>query len=244
MFNIKDEFICNYCYKIQKNPTFLPCRCSSVCKHHTTMLGNNGGGSFIITCNHCRIAFDKCKDFFKENEPLRKLIVTDFHLSDDEKKLKSLLESYIQDLEVSVKNLSQKCAEFSVTQYDHFANIRREIDIKRETIIKEIYERYFEEDEGVDNDDVVDEDEEEVERNKNEIKFNAKNDALVEDIHRYSSDMLYQLERVEEAFRANFNKVKINLMTEIDVELEKTNVSEFMRSPNFTKVEIHFLNIF
>jgi hypothetical protein len=25
--------------------------------------------------------------FFKENEPLRKLIVTDFHLSDDEKKL-------------------------------------------------------------------------------------------------------------------------------------------------------------
>jgi len=203
------------------------------------MIGN-GGGSFIITCDHCRIAFDKSKDFFKENEPLRKLIATDFHLSDDEKKLKSLLESYIQDLEVSVKNLSQKCAEFSVTQYDHFANIRREIDIKRETIIKEIYERYYEEDEGVDNNDDDDVDEEDEDNKyKNELQFNANNEALVEDIHRYSSDMLYQLDRVEEAFRANFNKVKINLMTEIDVEVEKTNVSEFMRSPNFTKVNIY-----
>ena len=35
--------------------------------------------------------------------------------------------------------------------------------------------------------------------------------------------------RSEEAFK----QVKINLMTEIDVELEKTNVGEFMRSPSF-----------
>jgi hypothetical protein len=83
-------------------------------------------------------------------------------------------------LEVSVKNLSQKCAEFSVTQYDHFANIRREIDIKRETIIKEIYERYCEEDEGVDNndDDDVDEEEEDI-KYKNELQFNANNEAEV-----------------------------------------------------------------
>jgi hypothetical protein len=65
---------------------------------------------------------------------------------------------------------------------------------------------------------------EEDNKYKNELQFNANNEALVEDIHRYSSDMLYQLDRVEEAFRANFNRVKINLMTEIDVELEKTNV--------------------
>ncbi len=116
----------------------------------------------------------------KLSEPLRKLITTDFHLSDDEKKLKSLLESYIQDLEVSVKNLSQKCAEFSVTQYDHFANIRREIDIKRETIIKEIYERFYEEDEGVDNNDDDDVDEvEEDNKYKNELQFNANNEAKV-----------------------------------------------------------------
>jgi hypothetical protein len=73
--------------------------------------------------------------------------------------------------------------------------------------------------------------EEEDNKYKNELQFNANNEALVEDIHRYSSDMIYQLERVEEALRANFNRFKINLMTEIDVELEKTNVILFINSP-------------
>ena len=73
--------------------------------------------------------------------------------------------------------------------YDHFANIRREIDIKRETIIQEMYE----------------------------CDDEKKKD--YDDIHSFSAEMIRQVECVEEAFRLNFNMVKLNLV-DIDIENE------------------------
>ena len=189
--SFKNEFICNYCHKIQKQPTYLPCRCSSICKQHTSPINNETRAS--ITCNECHKTFDitgaHMRDFFKENEPLRKLIESDFHFSDDEKKIKSLLTQCINDLEYDTDRLKEKCAEFSLIQYDHFANIRREIDIKRETIIQEMYE------------------------------FDDEKKKDYDNIHSFSAEMIRQVECVEEAFRLNFNMVKLNLV-DIDIENE------------------------
>ena len=219
--NYKDEFICDQCHKIQKDPIYLPCRCSSICKFH--IVTNNEKAT--ITCQACHKMFliegggggNQFKEIFKENFPLKKLIENDFHLSDDEKKFKFILTKYVNDLENDINELQHKCAEFSLTQYDHFANIRREIDIKRETIIQEIY--------GCDEDD-------------NERKFNNSNSFLLDEIHRYSTKMISQVECVEEAFRLNFNKVKVNLI-EINVESERANLSEFLRNPHLTRVNLY-----
>jgi 6-pyruvoyl-tetrahydropterin synthase len=55
---------------------------------------------------------------------------------------------------------------------------------------------------------------------------------FVEEIHRYSAKILNQVERVEEAFRLNFNRVKVALI-EIDVEWEKENLNFCKQERNY-----------
>ena len=82
--------------------------------------------------------------------------------------------------------LNLKIQEFTVAQYDHFANIKNEIDIKRETLLLEL----------------------EKEANVSEKLF--------EDILKTSAQMISQVEVTEEGFRMNFTQIKLNLLRDYD----------------------------
>ncbi len=77
-----------------------------------------------------------------------------------------------------VNKLKGKCDELSILQADYFENIRREIDIKRETLTHDIMNKNGNEDE--------------------------KHREMLARISQQSIQMISQVEMHEEAFRRNF----------------------------------------
>ncbi len=75
---------------------------------------------------------------------------------------------------------SQALAEFSLAQYERFANIKNDIDIKRELLIDEVYTRV----------DV------------------SRVDSILKDIHATSAQMLDDVDRLEQTFWTKLNRIK------------------------------------
>ena len=130
-------------------------------------------------------------------------------------KHKSIMLELGSQLESKLIEYAEKCAEFSLTQADHFENIRRDIDIARETLLQHIYDN--------------------AESNSGSMK-NFKE----EQIQKKSIDMIKQVECTEEAFRANFNReilLKKNDLVSIvcDLDLDEQR--------NLEKIQNHKLKI-
>jgi WD40 repeat protein len=79
--------------------------------------------------------------------------------------------------------LDTKITEFSLMQYEHFAKIKNDIDIKRETLLEEVTK-------------------------KSKITATINLERYIEDIHRTSAQMISQVEMAEDSFRRNFNLSK------------------------------------
>lgn len=146
--SLRTDFLCKICNKIQKQPVTLPCMCSSVCKEHIDALLPTSplstGSNSTIKCLECEQMFDVPVDGFIENKLMRNLIDKNYYLSEEERKLKQNLEKNLNDINVILDEFKIKASQFAVTQFDHFANIKREIDVKRETLIESIYKGKFE----------------------------------------------------------------------------------------------------
>lgn len=133
----KSRFICAICSKILKDPCSLACvQCNvkqTVCKEH--FIQNK------IKCNKCD---HKC---FKQTQitlddmsnVIERQISQDEHLTEYESQSKSLMNSYIDTMLTYSNQLDVKTNEFNLKQYEHFFNLKNEIDINRETMIQEIY---------------------------------------------------------------------------------------------------------
>ncbi len=132
--SIKSDLLCGICKKIFKEPIFLPCHCT-VCKEHVEEFTNK---SKMIKCNHCDEEFDVPSNGFKENSRLKLIIEKNAHLSEEEKDLKNNIESNYVEYQRVLKELKLKEAEFKSISFDHFAEIRRNIDLRRETLKQRI----------------------------------------------------------------------------------------------------------
>jgi hypothetical protein len=55
------------------------------------------------------------------------------NLTLEEKKLKKFLESNIRSLEASINDYNDAIRQLPVTQYNHFEDMRRDVDIRRDT---------------------------------------------------------------------------------------------------------------
>ena len=201
---MSSSFTCKICHKIRKEPIFLPCNCTSICKQHVDDILNRPikkSSHHSITCQECHKTFDIPPDGFKENKMMRTLIEANSYLNDEERKLKLKLEANFSQLKQLVNDLSHKVDEFTVKQYEHFSNLKNEIDIRRETIL--------------------------IELNKQE-----KNEKEIE-IQKESSDLIKSVQDVEEKFRLTFERVRPEL-TSVDSNVEESKLEEFFRRSNLT----------
>ena len=126
---MKPEFVCSVCLRIFASPILFPCNCT-VCAEHLNdkeVLKTN-----LIKCETCQIEFNTKIDTFKPNEQMEKMLSEDFHLSDEEKVLKLQVEQTMAQLYQLCDDLREKNSLLEVTVYDHFQEIRRQIDIRHE----------------------------------------------------------------------------------------------------------------
>ena len=131
--SFRADFLCKICNNIQKQPVTLPCMCASICKQHVD-------NSPTIKCPECDQTHSVPPgDGFIENRLMRNLIEKNYYLSEEERKLKVSLEKDLHELNELLDEFKLKTSEFAVTQSDHFAGIKRDIDVKRETLIERIH---------------------------------------------------------------------------------------------------------
>jgi hypothetical protein len=135
MLKLKANWTCSYCSKILKDPIELPCE-DSICREHLS--DRDVRKENKLKCKQCNDEF-RVKDIeFKSNEALFQLIESQSHLSDEETNLK-------KDLEISIRKFFDSYDEFlqnkSILEsdvFDHFHEMRFQIDEQREELKKRI----------------------------------------------------------------------------------------------------------
>ena len=88
----------------------------------------------------CSKEFKIAKYEFKADITLNEIIKSDGYLNDMEKSLKASILEKIQQLERELTDFSLKQIQFESAFYDHFAEIRRKIDLQREELKSKIDE--------------------------------------------------------------------------------------------------------
>ena len=132
----KNDFLCQICQSILKEPLSLPCSSTcmtSVCREHLTQ------HTLIITCPKCLVEHQKRS--LKDDSLKRSQIEAGLHLSPEERSLKNSLDQIVAATRTTIQELHAKMREFVIMQSDHFFNLRNCIDIQRETILKEMYKK-------------------------------------------------------------------------------------------------------
>lgn len=90
-----------------------------------------------ICCNKCKKIFTI--DQLEEDLILKNQIEASFHLSKEQQHFKIILEEKLKEINSIANLLKSKIENYSLTQYDHFLNIKNDIYIRRESIIQDIY---------------------------------------------------------------------------------------------------------
>ena len=109
---------------------------------------------------------------------LQRQIENSFHLSSQIKTTKNECEKCLTDMESLIERLNMKINEFSLIQADHFENVRRDVDIKRETILNALLLN----------------------------KSSRDSEQMIGKINEQSERMIKQVEMAEREFRQSFNK--------------------------------------
>ena len=178
-----NEFVCFLCTKILKQPIRLElCSCQglNVCKEHLVGVKKRRSS---FECPKCQFVYDVPFSLSSlstlENDVLRKAIENFSYLDSQEREIKSNLDNLIARMESTCFQFYQKIDEFSLTQADHFENVRGDIDIRRESLIQDLL--------------------------MNRSNDENTNETLNE-LHSKSSEMIRRVELFENEFRQNFDK--------------------------------------
>ena len=206
----EQKYICSICQKITKLAVRLPCDCQSVCREHIDqLLKQKDNESKIIVCSTC----DKTHEIanaLESDQLLNNEIASDLHLSKGDKAKKILLEEILARVQDQIVVLNLKMHDFSLEQADHFENIRRQIDIRRETIIEKAYL----------------------------IPNEAKSLRLIEKIKQQSEQLIKLAEQGEEDFRNKYNRcIKPNLIR-FNVEAERERMANVLRNIETISLEL------
>jgi vacuolar-type H+-ATPase subunit I/STV1 len=204
---------CYLCHKILDQPILLPlCPCElNVCKEH--LVGGDESrfkkkrSSF--ECIKCSFLYELPLSFgLEENKTLKDAIEHLAYMTEEEKELKKDVDRLFEEIENITSQFNYKIEEFSLTQSDHFMNLRCDIDIRRETLIENIHFGNMDDD---------------------------SSEKLISDLNEQSSDLITRLEDYEKEFRQNFEKnVKPHLIS-FDLEKEANEFIELLRGTNLTQ---------
>jgi hypothetical protein len=137
MLKSKSQFSCSYCSKIAKDPIDLPCS-DVICREHLSereVVKPNK-----IKCKKCSGEFQLNGHEFKSNNELKKLVESRSYLSDEELSLKKELEVLIRKFFAFYDEFGQKKTKLDSDVFDHFQEMRFQIDEHRERIKERIDE--------------------------------------------------------------------------------------------------------
>ena len=127
----KSHLTCSYCSRIVKHPILLPCD-ETICREHLNerdVVRENK-----IKCKKCNDEFQVKGHEFKSNIELMKLLESHSYLSSEELKLKRELEECIQKFFEFYDKFSQKRTKLDLDVFDHYQELRFQIDQHREEL--------------------------------------------------------------------------------------------------------------
>ena len=132
--SIKDELTCSVCELfLSRTPVVLPCA-HALCSEHLEESTASQNGSF--RCAKCDMEFETPINGFPPYTLAVELLDSDAHLNDEEKAIKRAITEMIQQLEKLQNGAILKQSHVELTSFDHFSEIRRQIDIQREELKK------------------------------------------------------------------------------------------------------------
>ena len=203
----KEDCTCQLCNKILLKPILVPCKCkSNICQEHLNSIFANNVTETLFECKKCKTKLNLLKEDLKENSQLDRDLEGHNYLSDKIKKLKSQFEAKLAETEKFVENLNEvKIAEYSQKIYDHFYSLRNEIDIKRETVLEQLY--------------------------KNDGEQNGDK---IEEINSQSSNLIEQIDLTEKEFRKKFMQEITSFINEIDIDENRKSLYEMLRNTSLS----------
>ena len=87
-----------------------------------------------IRCLECDQEFDVPSNRFPPHKMAANILTKELRLSDEEKKLKHVIQELTQQLEQLLPDFKQKHTELKRINFDHLTEVRRQIDLQREEI--------------------------------------------------------------------------------------------------------------
>ena len=133
----KSVLTCSYCSRIFKDPIQLPCG-DSICLEHLS--DRNVCKENKIECKKCSEEFGVKSNDFKSNEDLKKLIEDQTHLSEGEINLKQELEVSVRKFFLLYDEFAQNKNKIESDVFDHFQEMRFQVDEQREELKNKIDE--------------------------------------------------------------------------------------------------------
>jgi hypothetical protein len=131
MLKLKSQLTCSYCSRIFKDPIELPCD-ENICREHLSekaIVKENK-----IKCNECKGEFQVKDIDFKSNKTLKKLIESQSYLSEQEICLKQELEEMTRKFFEFYDEFHQKKTKLESNVFEHFQEMRFQIDEHRERL--------------------------------------------------------------------------------------------------------------
>ena len=126
--NDKFKFECFICNKILLEPIKLPCN-GRICAEHIQNLTKS-----VFECKSCKKEHFMHQHEFIRDLELQKQIDADRHLTANEKKHQSSINSLFEQMFELFADFSLKFNEFEYFNHEHFAELERQVEIRRENL--------------------------------------------------------------------------------------------------------------
>ena len=132
----KSDLVCHICKLIVDEPVTLPCGCS-VCNSHASGVGK----SRVIKRGTCDLEHPIPDDGFRTDKKLKGHLESQDYLSEAEKVHKKASDDLIAQIVQSHEEFVSSNENFEVKAHDHFAEVKRSIDLHRENLKQKIDDR-------------------------------------------------------------------------------------------------------
>lgn len=125
---VKEIATCEHCEKFLETPVTLPCL-KTICESHVKEMQATPEKTLIEECSFCKKSHEIPDSGFEQNLKIKNLIESNIHLNQEEKQLKTHLETLIRNLTILVHNLDKKEAETEKTLEDKVKEIKEQVDL-------------------------------------------------------------------------------------------------------------------
>ena len=135
---IKKGLSCIVCDMILDEPVSFPCECDTyTCKEH--LRDGKYAKDNKIKCPTCNKEFQTKSENFRPSRFVKNLLNNQTFLSEEEKQLKSEIQSLIDHFRQKFEKFTKEAQNFDFYADKHFGMIRNQIDLHREELKDKIY---------------------------------------------------------------------------------------------------------